>query len=714
MKHIMKTALACVLVLAMLIVPMTAAAATGDYETPYVLPENGMALNAEIAPEATVYFRTNSNDGAVISIGITNASAKTFMVQYGRQTYYPDAAGKVSFTMNAALNTYSIYNNGTASVYTTTNMTAGAPVDTTGTMDNPELLTLEDPYQMGAQMAVAQYTFEAGNQGRYYKVIAPGEGVINVSVSACDEDYNDIGWQYFANNKTQGKYGDNHWSDDNPVVDTEQVPVKAGDEVEVFAIPYNPANVFTAPAGIVTVVVSFSAAGSYDCPVEATLGANAASVKNGNGYYYTWTAAKDGTATFTMNTATNWEYRINGIPVDPENYADYYYGDTHWSDDDPVVRTESIEMKAGETLDIFVNTYNPNGAAPSGTVNWTLSFTAGEVGDDDDQGGQGGSGDEGGDDEINYAVSDTALEVGTKDYAVDSTYPYTVYVFSPEETGKYTVSTENGILGIVSYTDMWVQHTPSADNVNAESVVWDCTAVGQGIYVAVAADADVTITVEREDLEEKEEIPWIIYENVVTPEAFVLEGNFDDMMYVETFDDILDKAVLGEDGFYHLNDAYGPILYACLNDPLMNLADAWGYGQLKEVLVDEDGNIVERTDFYYAFEEYYACVDPDSGLYPLTVDIIEMFTRIGAYHNWYGENGFLGGDLEDAWMFACYYNEGETFEPGATKPAGGTTTTTKTDSPSTADTSDAMNMLFVAVLAAGAVVTAVATKKAKA
>jgi len=77
-----------------------------------------------------------------------------------------------------------------------------------------------------------------------------------------------------------------------------------------------------------------------------------------------------------------------------------------------------------------------------------------------------------------------------------------------------------------------------------------------------------------------------------------------------------------------------------------------------------------------------------------------------------GEDGFLGGDLEDAWMFACYYNEGESFEPGATNTT--TTTTTKTPSPNTADTSDVTNMLFVALLAAGAVVITLSAKKATA
>ena len=52
-----------------------------------------------------------------------------------------------------------------------------------------------------------------------------------------------------------------------------------------------------------------------------------------------------------------------------------------------------------------------------------------------------------------------------------------------------------------------------------------------------------------------------------------------------------------------------------------------------------------------------------NGLYPLTDDLMLIFQRIGAYRDWYGAEGWVGGELEDAWMFACYYVEGQRFEP---------------------------------------------------
>ncbi len=706
MKNILKTALALVLALSVLLVPMTVSvsAAKGDYNDKYVL-NVGASLSVDVPAETTVYVQAANSNGSIVDASANVSLAN--VISYCTQIV-PASGKTATFQMIAERDWFALYNSGTQTIRVTLNLTAGEAQDTTGTVNDPEVLVLEDLYDIGVLNAYVTKALEAGNEGYYYKVIAPGDGAINVGVGAFDDDYNDMGWIFFANNVTQGKYGDNHWSDDEEVVYSEQVPVKAGDEVVIFAATYDPANMFNNPAGNIGVSVSFSETGSSDCPVAPTVGKNTAAIKNGEGYYYSYTATKDGTATVTVNSATGWQFYINGIPADPKDYGSYYYGDSHYYDDDPVVSSESIDLKAGETVEICINTYDPNSpwAGPSGSIDWTFAFVAGEVGDDDDNNNDNPSGDLG-DDEVNYAISDSTLEVGTKEYAVDATYPYTAYAFTPDEKGKYTISTEDGVIGIVSYIDMWVQNTPSADNVNATEVVWECNSVGQGIFVAINTDADTaTITVTREELIEKEEVPWIIYENKVTPEPFVLESDFEEMMYVDTFDDVNDQAVLGEDGYYHLNDAYGPILYACLSDSLLSLSDAQKYGQLKEVFVDENGNVTERTDFYEAFEEYFVCADPDTGVYPLTEDLIAMFRRIGAYHGWYGENGYIGGDLEDAWMFACYYNEGETFTPGAT------TTTNKNDSPATADVSEALNVALLAILAAGAVMMTVASKKA--
>lgn len=258
---------------------------------------------------------------------------------------------------------------------------------------------------------------------------------------------------------------------------------------------------------------------------------------------------------------------------------------------------------------------------------------------------------------VNYVNSDELLEIGTKTYSANTDYEYNVYELAPEEIGEYTVSAENGALGIVSYNGMWVSIDPNEETVSQTSVVWECTAVGQVIWVAVKTNgATASLTVSREEIVIVT-IPRTPYENRVTPSSFTFEGNADDLLYVDTFDNVEDKAVFGEDGFYHLNSADGPVLYAKLNDPLMSLVDANSYGQLLSVVYDNNGDVVEKIDYYNAFEAYYACADETNCIYPLTDDLIAIFANVGETNNWYGadESAWVGGELDDAWMYACYY-----------------------------------------------------------
>lgn len=255
-----------------------------------------------------------------------------------------------------------------------------------------------------------------------------------------------------------------------------------------------------------------------------------------------------------------------------------------------------------------------------------------------------------------YAYSETNLALGTGDYVLDAEYAYTVILFEPSEIGKYTITVSNGLIAVVSYNGMWVTIEPSAETVTETTAYWECGSVGQSILLAVtSADASASISVEKEELIIVE-IPWTKYENTVTPRPFTFAGDEDALLYVDTMDNVLDAAVLGKDGYYHLGSADGPLLYANLNDTLMSLSAAMSYGQMRYV-VKEGDEIVAKIDYNEALAEYVACAD--SSLYPLTYDLILMFQNVGNYQGWYGEGGWVGGDLDDAWMFACYYLEEE-------------------------------------------------------
>ncbi len=103
-----------------------------------------------------------------------------------------------------------------------------------------------------------------------------------------------------------------------------------------------------------TYTVSFAAPlGSMDNPDTLVMDYNYANISAGSqGYYYTWTAEKDGILTITLPESKDWTYTINNLTAGT-------YGDNQASDSDPVVNPATVEVAAGDQLQIIVNTYNP-------------------------------------------------------------------------------------------------------------------------------------------------------------------------------------------------------------------------------------------------------------------------------------------------------------------------------------------------------------------
>ena len=95
--------------------------------------------------------------------------------------------------------------------------------------------------------------------------------------------------------------------------------------------------------------------------------------EDSEGYFLNWIAEEDGTLTVTMVTETNWYFTVNNVTAG-------IYGDAHWSDDEPLVTTVTIDVTAGDVIEIIVNTYVPeNFAHPAGELTITLEFNAAEA-----------------------------------------------------------------------------------------------------------------------------------------------------------------------------------------------------------------------------------------------------------------------------------------------------------------------------------------------
>ena len=115
--------------------------------------------------------------------------------------------------------------------------------------------------------------------------------------------------------------------------------------------------------------------GSMENPAEAFLGENTATIEAGSqGYYFTYTAWCDCKLdmTITAEADAGWTYVVNNVTAGT-------YGDTQWSDSDPVVNPATIELAAGDEIQIIVNTYDSEDpyTAPAGTITMNLEQVLG-------------------------------------------------------------------------------------------------------------------------------------------------------------------------------------------------------------------------------------------------------------------------------------------------------------------------------------------------
>ena len=197
------------------------------------------------------------------------------------------------------------------------------------------------------------------------------------------------------------------------------------------------------------------------------------------------------------------------------------------------------------------------------------------------------------------------------------------------------------------------------------------------VVVGVDSDADVSsaaLCINRIGDPEKTiaDIPWTIYEKTVELSEYELPagatlGEFD------IFADKEYKLVLNEtDGFYHLNDANGPLVVVYLTeDPEVPYVPCFATilerSGVAKYVFDKDGNCTEKISYSECLLEYMDYADAGSGVYPLTEDLKTIIIERGNYVGWWDSqnpsfifkdpagNPIAGLNVENAWLFMCGY-----------------------------------------------------------
>lgn len=630
MKKFIGILVVLAMVLAML--PMAAIAAN-TYELSV-----GFAQYIELYAEDQITLVVNAEDKDVILTVDGEGSWFDWYIDNGMQHFGPEMNGayKMKFKAGSSYEVTLVSDTGfdDQMLY----VTLSAPE--VGTEDNP------------ADLNMGETSIDLdGNAAYFYGFTATESGKLEIAIDTAKSP----DWTYQINvTKSNGtvKYGDTHYSDEETVVASEAVVVKAGDFVVVS---------FNTCTWYMPFTVYFNStftAGEFEDENEGgegggdigQIGGGDITIENeavtaAAPWTYSFFSEGPGNLRVIIGECTpGWRYKISY----PNGEESLYFTASEWS----VGPDYTHELMSAGMYTVTIWAYSETlYDHVSGTVSATLTFTPVE-----------------GDVEIpkeEYIVSEILLGLGENSLILDETAITTIYEFCPDETGlyKFTVGNESALVGYWGAGSFFVQDL-TENKTNA--MEYELDAVGQSIMVGVSGfEGEFTMTIEKVgDAEEIVELEYVEYVVKHVPLSKYLidtigkNVNSIDITKAQT-------VVKGSDGFYHLGSANGPIVYVNLSNDTFDLLAAFygGYGALtmRGKYTDKDG-----VDYFYDFlkgMQIYANVlynsDYDNCLYPMTEDLMIFLKAFGSYQGWYSseQSSFeaIKGEhnADSAWLVTC-------------------------------------------------------------
>jgi hypothetical protein len=279
----------------------------------------------------------------------------------------------------------------------------------------------------------------------------------------------------------------------------------------------------------------------------------------------------------------------------------------------------------------------------------------------------------------NVSTGDTSvpLEKGERSF----------FLFAPTEAGTYrfTTSHSNAVIGYYG-APHFVQPANVAqikDNAFEVSVAQDMIGTnGTGTTVLVlgldAPEGQTSgiLTVRRtgEPQWSVEDEPWHVYRATHELAPFTTPAgtlkSFDLKASSDTYNLVLDSK-----GFYHLDSSDGPLVVVKLGaasggSPYLPAFETiLERSGITKYFYDEAGKFVKKESYSECLLEYIACMDEESGLYPLTEDLKYIIQMRGDHYGWFdtGKGGYIfldgngnpisGINHDISWLFMCGYLE---------------------------------------------------------
>lgn len=263
---------------------------------------------------------------------------------------------------------------------------------------------------------------------------------------------------------------------------------------------------------------------------------------------------------------------------------------------------------------------------------------------------------------------------------------YQYLIFIPEKSGFYKFSCEGGTLEYRGGTH-FVQsgHAVGRNEDGTFEIEVKNGGIGSGdtgttnLVLCVLPSENSTsaiVTIERT----RDAIVEVPYDEKQATEVSSDPYVYDLLNYLIKNVDITDKSltvVKGQDGYYHIGNENGPVVYLRITSAspyLASFKDICDKTSIACIEKDADGEVILKERYNELILAYAEKCDK-AGICPLTDELKYVIEKAGAYYGWFtGENNIfstyeeapdgtvtekpiLGIVDENAWLFACCYLE---------------------------------------------------------